>query len=186
MPGIPVRFSAGFHPAPQISFPDALPTGVESDAEIIDLRLRRAFASEALAAALNAELPEGFAVLEAWQVPWKTPAPGTSIVETVYRVPLPDASPADLDRRLADFLAADRVAVQRTRKNREETVDLREGVRDLRLEQGFLCMVLAKGSPTLLASWLFNLPQERASGLRIRKVGVLLGGADEMKSESAS
>jgi radical SAM-linked protein len=176
---IPVRFSAGFHPAPQISFPDALPTGVESDAEIIDLKLRRAAAPEALAAALNAELPEGFGVLEAWQVPWKTPSPGVSILETVYQVALPDTSPVDLDRRLADFLAADRVAVQRTRKNREETVDLREGVRDLRLEQGLLHMTLAKGSPTLLASWLFELPLARAAELRIRKIDVLLGGPEE-------
>ncbi len=180
---IPVRFSAGFHPAPQISFPDALPTGVESDAEIIDLKLRRAVAPEALAAALNAELPEGFAVLEAGQVPWKTPAPGASILETVYEVALPDTPPADLDRRLADFLAADRVTVQRARKNREETVDLREGVRDLRLEEGLLSMTLCKGSPTLLASWLFDLPPEWAAELRIRKTDVLLGGSDEIRLE---
>jgi radical SAM family uncharacterized protein/radical SAM-linked protein len=177
---IPIRFSAGFHPAPQISFPDALPTGVESDAEIIDLKLCRPVRPEALAAALNAELPEGFAVLRAEQVPWKTPAPAVCITETVYQVSLPASAPTDLARRLADFLAAGQVLVQRARKNREETVDLRSGVRDLKLEQDVLSLTLAKGSPTLLAAYLLDLAQERVAELGIRKVEVLLAKLEEL------
>ena len=34
---LPVKYSAGFHPAPRISFGDALPLGVSSEAELIDL-----------------------------------------------------------------------------------------------------------------------------------------------------
>jgi radical SAM-linked protein len=180
MTRIPIRFSAGFHPAPQISFPDALPTGVESDAEIIDLKLCRPVRPEALAAALNAELPEGFAVLRAEQVPWKTPAPAVCITETVYQVSLPASAPTDLARRLADFLAAGQVLVQRARKNREETVDLRSGVRDLKLEQDVLSLTLAKGSPTLLAAYLLDLAQERVAELGIRKVEVLLAKLEEL------
>ena len=80
--GLPVRFSAGFHPAPRISFPDALPTGVESDAEIIDIDLYRPCGAQETVEALNAELPAGFRILEAAVVPWQTPSPSVTIKET--------------------------------------------------------------------------------------------------------
>jgi radical SAM family uncharacterized protein/radical SAM-linked protein len=181
--GIPVRFSAGFHPAPQISFPDALPTGVESDAEIIDLKLRQAVSAETLEAALNAELPEGFAVLHAEQVPWKTPAPSVCITETVYRLPLDNSAPADLADRLRAFLDAGQVPMQRLKKGREETVDLRSGVLDLRLADGFLWLTLARGNPVQLAIHLLDLPVlqsgERVADLKIRKVAVQLAVQEE-------
>jgi radical SAM family uncharacterized protein/radical SAM-linked protein len=182
--GIPVRFSAGFHPAPQISFPDALPTGMESDAEIIDLKLRRQVSAEDLAGSLNAELPEGFAVLGAEPVPWKTPAPSVCIVETVYRLLLGDNPPGDLADRLQAFLRAEQVPVQRIKKGREETVDLRSGVRDLRLIDGVLIMTLSKGSPVMLATHLLGLQRQEtgmsAAEMVIRKVDVVLAGPEEI------
>ena len=37
--GLPLAFSAGFHPLPRVSFHDALPLGVESLAETLDVDL---------------------------------------------------------------------------------------------------------------------------------------------------
>ncbi len=177
---IPIRFSAGFHPAPQISFPDALPTGVESEAEIIDLKLRHAMEAENLAAVLNAELPEGFAVLHAAQVPWATPAPAICIIETVYRVSLGNRRSPELSQRVDNFLNAKEMPIKRLKKGREEIIDLRPGVSGLRLVGDTLWLTLKKGSPTLLVTHLLGLLPEQAmelaAELNICKVEVCLAG----------
>ncbi len=170
----PIRgFSQGFHPAPRISFPDALPTGVESDTEIIDLELFQPTSAEEVVTALNQQLPEGFRVLEGASVDWKTPSPSASIMESVYRVQLPENPPTDLLARMALFLEAETVAATRDKGNgRTIEVDLRPGVTDLELDGDTLCMTLSKGSPTLLAGHLLELSQNEVRRLKIRKIGV--------------
>ncbi len=170
---LPVRFSAGFHPAPRISFPDALPTGVESDAEIIDIEMYRPCSARETVAALNAELPAGFRVLEGAVVPWQTPSPSVTIKETVYRVELPPTAPAALPQRLTDFLARETVPVSKEKGRQTITVDLRPDVIDLTLEDGALLLHLRRGSPALLAAHLLGLPVLEARELRIRKTGVV-------------
>ncbi len=173
--GLPVRFSAGFHPAPRISFPDALPTGVESDAEIIDIELYRPCGAQETVEALNAELPTGFRILEGAVVPWQTPSPSVTINETVYRVELPPAAPADLPRRIADFLAREKVPSTREKGRQTIEIDLRPDVVDLTLEAGYLWLRLRRGSPALLSAYLLDLPTLLARELRIRKTAVVFG-----------
>jgi radical SAM family uncharacterized protein/radical SAM-linked protein len=172
--GLPIRYSGGFHPAPQISFPDALPTGVESETEIIDLKLIHPLAAEELAVVLNAQLPEGFAVERAEVVPWKTPAPSLCIEETTYSLLLGEQAPADLAERLARFLAAEEVYATRLKKGREQQVEVRAGVTDLQWRDGVLLLRLSKGSPTLLAGYLLGLAPEKTTVLGLRKTAVRL------------
>jgi radical SAM family uncharacterized protein/radical SAM-linked protein len=172
--GIPVRFSGGFHPQPRISFPDALPLGVESDAEILDFELFRHWSAREVVESLNTQLPEGFHVLEAAALHWQTPAPSVSIKEVVYRVELPVDSPADLAGRLAAFLAAAEVPVTREKGTKSVELDLRRDVHGLELADGALWLIVAKGSPVRLAAHLLGLEPEAARELRIRKTAVVL------------
>ncbi len=171
---LPLRFSGGFHPAPRISFPDALPTGVESDAEIIDLELFRPVGSREAVEGLNRQLPEGFKVLEGAAVHWKTPSPSASIKEVLYRVVLPPAAPADLAERLDAFLIAEEVQGFRVKDGRRAQVDMRSGVLDLQIEDAALWLTLEKGSPVALAAHLLDLAPEEARTLRVRKTAVVL------------
>ncbi len=178
--GLPLRFSQGFHPAPRISFPDALPTGVESDAEIIDLELFRAISAEDAVTALDRQLPEGFKILEGARVDWKTPSPSASIAESVYQLKLPATRPADLAGRITAFLAAETVPSTRDKgEGRTIDVDLRLGVEDLELRDDTLRMTLSKGSPTLLAGHLLDLTQNEVRRLTIRKIGVIFSETAE-------
>ena len=172
---LPVRFSGGFHPQPRISFPDALPTGVASDAEIIDVELFAPLAAQAVVESLNAELPEGFRILEGVALHWRSPAPSVSIREVVYRVELPAGAPPDLAGRLAAFLAAATVPVSRDKGQKQVQVDLRPDVLDLALENDALWLHLRKGSPVLLAAHLLGIEVEAARALDIRKTAALLG-----------
>jgi len=172
--GIPVRFSRGFHPAPKISFPDALPTGVESDAEIIDLHLFLPWSAREIVEGLNAQLPEGFRVLEGASLPWQSPSPSASIKEIIYRVDLPPAPPEDLSERVAAFLKAAEVPMERDKGARTVIVDVRPGVLDLSLGEGALRLTMTKGSPLLAAAAVLGLPPEAVRDLRIRKTAVML------------
>jgi len=169
---LPVRFSGGFHPSPQISFPDALPTGVESDAEIIDVKLYRHCEPADVMAAFNAQLPRGVEVLAAQSVPWKAAAPAVAIRSSVYRVAVPEGAFADLAGRIAAFLAMDSLEVTRLKKGRQQSFDLRPAVEDVRWEDGVLWLTLTKGSPMPLLAWLLDIPGEEAARLPVRKVSV--------------
>ncbi len=173
---VPVRYSGGFHPAPQISFPDALPTGVESDAEIIDLKLRRPVPAESLVMLLNEQLPEGFAVERAEAVPWNTPAPSLSIAETTYCLPLDKGVSEDLAERIDGFMAAEEVFATRLKKGRPQPVEVRCGVAGVEWGDGALWLRLTRGSPTLLAGYLLDLPPEETAVRGLRKTAVRLVG----------
>lgn len=181
---IPVRFSGGFHPAPRISFPDALPTGVESDAEIIDVELFQPWTARQTVEAFNAELPTGFRVLEGVVLPWRTPSSFASTEAVVYELTLPETAPADLAERVADFLAAETREVEKVKSGKPQAVDLRREVRNLELEPGVLRMTLGKGSPTLLAGHLLGLSPEQTRNLQLRKVATLLREMDVEPPES--
>jgi radical SAM family uncharacterized protein/radical SAM-linked protein len=62
---LPVAYSQGFHPKPKIGFGPALPVGLESEAEYMDLELLGTQGADSIAARLAERLPEGLDVLDA-------------------------------------------------------------------------------------------------------------------------
>jgi radical SAM-linked protein len=56
---IPLAFSRGYHPLPLLSFARALPVGVRSNAEYLDVFLRRDMDPDAVVEALRGQLPMG-------------------------------------------------------------------------------------------------------------------------------
>jgi len=61
---LPLAYSRGHHPAPRLSLGDALPLGIESRHETMEIILRRPLDPQELARRLNTELPAGLAILE--------------------------------------------------------------------------------------------------------------------------
>ncbi|MGD9343509.1 MAG: TIGR03960 family B12-binding radical SAM protein [Desulfuromonadales bacterium] len=172
--GLPVRYSAGYHPAPRISFGDALPLGVASDAEIVDLDLTAKCQPATVMAQLNREFPEGVRVLKAESWPRKGESPATSVVTATYRVPLPAQRAEDFATRLQDFLLKDSVITTRTKKNREEKIDVRPWVVDLQCRDDQLWMELKSGSPLFLSAYLLEKDIEDVRTMGICKTSVRL------------
>lgn len=172
--GIPVRFSNGFHPTPKISYLEALPMGVASEAELVDLELTQTVQIGQLISDLNVQLPEGFKVIEGEIIPWKSPSPSASIAATRYRVPLPQPMPVDLTERIITFLESDQVLVTRLKKGREVQLDLRPDVLELSRVENELELELIKGSPLLVVAALFNLDIEDVRRLQVRKIDIIL------------
>nr|WP_275888427.1 TIGR03960 family B12-binding radical SAM protein [Desulfobulbus alkaliphilus] len=128
---VPVVFSSGFNPSPRVAFSQALPVGVESLAEFFDVVLARPPASlQELKVRLNHQLPATIRVTEIL-FPVGKPAQSTLIS---YEMRGPCFSIQELQVRVAAFLARESFPVERLRKNRRQTLDLRPLVR--RLEVG--------------------------------------------------
>jgi radical SAM-linked protein len=61
---LPLAYSQGYHPSPKVSFGDALPLGLESQAEEMKLILHQPLLPSEIGRRLNSELPSGLEILE--------------------------------------------------------------------------------------------------------------------------
>ncbi|MCZ7542628.1 MAG: TIGR03936 family radical SAM-associated protein [Anaerolineae bacterium] len=118
---LPLAYSHGFNPRPRLQLADALPLGISSEAELIDVWLKEPVALDGLEARLEAVAPAGLAVYSVAETALDGPALPTLVVAADYVIAVEGVSAADLGARVRDFLA--RARVERTR--RDKTYDLR-------------------------------------------------------------
>jgi radical SAM-linked protein len=112
---LPVVYSQGFHPKPRIGFGPALPVGVESEAEYMDLELLGPHEPGPVADLLAARLPEGLDVVEARLLAPKSESISAAMRTAHYLADFPDNwGPAELGARIAAFEDASRSVVQRS------------------------------------------------------------------------
>jgi len=69
----PIAYSGGFHPHPRLSFGPALPVGVASTTEVLDIELHKDWEPERLESALASALHEGFRILSVDRIPLAAP-----------------------------------------------------------------------------------------------------------------
>lgn len=131
--GAPVALSHGFNPRPRLSWVGAAPTGAASEAEYVEVRLTEPVDPDAFAAALDAALPDGLAVVTAI-----TADPGSSLPERIeasrWRIELPGVTRAELVAAVARLLESGSVTVQRLTKNGRRPVDARAALVALSVE----------------------------------------------------
>ncbi len=137
--GIPVAYSQGFHPHPKIAMGPARPVGVAGLNEYFDLTVAGSLFEDDLVVRLNRVLPEEIRISGVNWIPNQTAAVSSVIRFGEYRVRIPKAlfrePPASL---VARFLARGEIPVQRTKKGRTKTLDIRPMIREMALqsEQG--------------------------------------------------
>lgn len=61
---LPLAYTQGYHPSPKVSFGDALPLGLESQAEEMKLILHQPLLPSEIGKRLNSKLPSGLKILE--------------------------------------------------------------------------------------------------------------------------
>ena len=136
--GLPIAYSQGFHPLPRLSFGPALPVGMESEDEFLDVFLVEEVEPATLQQRLNDELPDGFHVHAANVIALDEPSIDASIAGQCYQVALDVLSdehraPAFLAERLRGFADTDSFAIRRRNRHRERTLDAKQFVNDLAL-----------------------------------------------------
>jgi radical SAM family uncharacterized protein/radical SAM-linked protein len=131
--GLPLAFTRGHHPMPCMSFGPALSLGFASHGEYMDLDLTAPWPSDAVRDALNRELPDGLAVLEAEMLSLGSPTIDRSLAGFVYsislaRLPVGRLPDPAVDERVAAFEAAPAFPMTKRIKSRERTIDARRTV----------------------------------------------------------
>lgn len=115
---IPLSFSQGFHPQPQISFGPALPMNVESKEELIDFYTYRYISPYDFLQAINKEVPPELSFTDAIQIPKTAPSLSQLINGADYRVDLENPASVQVLRSFAEHIGIDTenaapIAVQR-------------------------------------------------------------------------
>jgi radical SAM-linked protein len=136
---LPVSYTGGFSPRPQLSFGLALPTGCESVAEYLDA----VFDAEgdelelaALAARLDPQLPEGVSVLAAAGLAEGAPSLQEEVTSCAWDIEVPGVELDVLETAVTRVLGAATLPVHRERKGRRTVDDLRPSVLSLEATRG--------------------------------------------------
>jgi len=167
---LPVAWSQGFSPHPLLSFGLALPTGCESVAEYLDVRLDGdAPPLHELDSGLSPLLPHGVDVLSAAAVPMGSGSLQQDVTSCTWELEVLGLARDDLAGRVERLLGASSVVVTRERKGRLVEDDLRPAVLSLQL----LADSPAMGPRTLrLRADLATKPR----GIRPGELALGLGG----------
>lgn len=168
--GVALAHSQGFHPHALIKSDSALPLGVESLVEVLEVTTRGAQHPERLVQRVNPVLPAGLKLADG-----RLSAPGEDLREpdeVTYHL----SSPLPLDpRRLEGFQQAAELLVERLSPKGRRVLDLKSSVKELELVEGGLRVVVGREGgrpkPAEILMAIFGFSQEDAQAARALKIG---------------
>ncbi|MCB2192360.1 MAG: TIGR03960 family B12-binding radical SAM protein [Deltaproteobacteria bacterium] len=167
--GIEVAYTQGFHPHALVKTAAALPTGVESLVETLEVSTIRSYDPEEMAARVNELLPPGLHVAGG-----RPGRPGEKLIDppvAVYRItPAQPLDPISLEA----FQEAEQwIMLRQSPKGRRE-IDLKAAIRQMELDGGdlFLAVGSAGGrpKPVEVLTSVFGLSPEDAAAARALKI----------------
>jgi radical SAM-linked protein len=107
--------SQGYHPKPRMTFPSALPLGMEGWNEVVEIQLAQPTDLIEMVTRLNTESVEGLEFLRACVIPASAPTP--QVASCVYRIQLDEGPYEEVRFRVAEVLAAPFWPVHRAARN---------------------------------------------------------------------
>lgn len=163
---IPVAFTQGFNPHPQITFAHPLSLGMTSEGEYVDLTFERDFDFKVLKERLNQVFPRGIKILDVVKV-----TDNRSIMAVVdaamYEICIPVEKSLNEEKVreiLREILSKKKIVVMKKSKTKEELTDVKPLIYDIsfkKLEDNkiYLTTILAAGSrknlnPEILLQYL--------------------------------
>ena len=168
--GLPLKYSEGFNPHPQIAIALPLSVGTASLCEIMDFKLKEeeSPALESLPARLTAAMPEGIVVTEAYEFTRKVAELKWLAIRGVFEYDARD--PGSMASALTAFYAREQLVITKKTKRGMGETDIRPGIRDIRVQAGEkavnITTILSAQEPTinpeLLAEALRQLQPELA------------------------
>ena len=173
--GVGLVYSNGYHPMPRASFATALPVGVESLAEVVDISLYDSGNISRIIELVNRELPPGIRALAIKEVLTKGRPP--QVKESTFRVTVQGSLG---EEALIRFLELPACQVIQKRGNRERAIDIRSQVKGLHLLSGDeIEMVVRHGGgpemkPSEIIGEIFALTDSQTEEIRVLKTKSIL------------
>ncbi|WP_027177632.1 TIGR03960 family B12-binding radical SAM protein [Maridesulfovibrio bastinii] len=128
---LPLSFSEGFHPMPRISFGKALPVGVESSCEWLNIMLRTAIDADELIKRLNSQMPIGLNIVKADTLTLSRKHPQPQVEEYTMTYFNDNETVRKWMENWHDFLGKETFPVERKTKKGTKIVDIRKTVRSI-------------------------------------------------------
>jgi radical SAM family uncharacterized protein/radical SAM-linked protein len=132
---LPLCFSEGFHPMPRIIFATALPVGMESLTEIVDVECEGKITPPEVMEGLNQTLPPGIEIMEAEEVPLffhLSSLPHLS----VYWIPLDHLlSKEEAILKIKKALDQKEFSVHQERDGKKRSVDIRPLIEKMEIKE---------------------------------------------------
>jgi radical SAM-linked protein len=135
-----MAYSAGFSPHPKISYANAAPTGVASEAEYVEIGVVQFVDPDKLLAVLDEVLPPGLDILAVVEA--RTPDFVARLEASHWSLELPGTSQETLQVALYAFMSESEVLVDRMTKSGIRTFDARTAVIRANVEMGSDCAIL--------------------------------------------
>ena len=121
--GVPMAYSAGFHPHPKISYANGATTGAASEAEYFEISVTEMVDPHAVGKALDEALPQGLDIVSVVEA--QPGALADRLQASRWRLEFPGVQPAQLEEAVNAFLAHESIEVQRMFKRGPRTFDAR-------------------------------------------------------------
>ena len=183
--GLSLCHSEGFHPMPRIIFATAMPVGVESLMEIVDMELEGRITPLEVMERLNPMLPQGIEILGAEEAPLSS-SPSTLLHRSVYWIPLDHLiSKEEAITRLNQALEKREITLHQERKGKKRSLDIRPLINKMeiketkeRSEEGFnwgVELVLQEGlgrtaKPSEILGAILGLGEEALAQCKVVKM----------------
>ncbi len=129
--GIEMVLTQGFHPKPEVVYGPALSLGTLSVAEFIDVNLSERYSEQELLEKLNGTADQGIIYRQAKKLDATDRPLQKEVFAADYLVIL--ANEESVDRCLEIFDSEEDLFVERERKGKKRTLDIRKGVLELKL-----------------------------------------------------
>lgn len=135
--GLPVALTEGFHPHPRMSFSPALPVGVESECELVDVELRETPGADQVKEKLELSLPAGLRLMWCAVLPFGEPSLSSVIRAASYEMAFECGDGAAcrdaVEAAVEGFIQADSVPIVRTTPKGTREFNIRPLIYDLGL-----------------------------------------------------
>jgi radical SAM-linked protein len=127
---LPIVYSQGFNRRPRINLASALPLGMTSDCEVLDVQLRAGLSTDEIAQSLAATVPPGIKLIDVDEVPPSMPSLQSQLCAAEYVITLGEDID-NIEQRVNSLRDAEDLL--RTRRGKE--YDLRPLIEKLTVDQ---------------------------------------------------
>ena len=129
---IPLAYSEGFSPHPRISLAAPLPTGITSEAELMDILCAKQVSPHYFITAVSQQLPPGIEISQVYQAALTLPSLQSQVRYTEYRVEVEtEKGKKEIESAISKLLSLQQLPWQQQRDTRTRNYDLRALIDDL-------------------------------------------------------
>lgn len=178
---IPIAYSGGFNPHPEMSFGAPLSVGVVSMAEFVDIYLKQEIPPQEIADKLNQFLPSGIRVLGAVGLPEKFKSAMALITHAKYSIKISTEQAVDgLEDKARSFVNQEAIIAKKAQPKKNfqiKEIDIRPMIVEFNLQESkeqyhiFNCLLLSGSKANLKPEILMEAFAEYA-GLKVTRTNI--------------